>query len=117
MKIRSENNKKKRFVIKLIYLGFAVYLFLLLLSIRYEILMYFSFVGLAVGIFGLIYVSFGIKCPKCKQGWGYMALYGGFFLFLRGLNFVHFAAMILTPNFNRTRYGQSLGSKGNFRKI
>jgi len=99
MKIRSENNKKKRFVIKLIYLGFAVYLFLLLLSIRYEILMYFSFVGLAVGIFGLIYASFGIKCPKCKQGWGYMALYGGFFSIPKRVKFCPFCGYDIDAEF------------------
>ena len=113
MKIRSEINKKKRFSVKLFYLGFGVFIFFSLLSIRYGKPM-FSFLGLiglvgfATGIFGVVYSAYAIKCRKCRQGWGYMALYGAFSLFLRGLNFVHSADIILTLNFSDLAYRYAL---------
>jgi hypothetical protein len=99
MKIRSEINKRKRFAIKLTYLGFAVFLFILLLSLRYEMLVPFSFVGLAIGIFGLIYASFWIKCPKCKQVWGYMALYGGLLSIPKRVKFCPFCGYDIGAEF------------------
>jgi len=95
MKIRSEINKKKRFAVKFIYLGFGSFLFISILSIRYGKPM-FSFlglmglVGLAIGIFGIIYPAYAIKCPKCEQGWGYMALYGGLFSIPKRVKFCPF---------------------------
>lgn len=99
MKIRSELNKRKRFAVKLIYLGFALFLFILLLSIRYKMLMFFSFVGFAIGIFGFIYANFGIKCPKCKQVWGYMALYGAFFSIPKRVRFCPFCGYDIDAEF------------------
>ncbi len=104
MKIRSEINKKKRFFVKLVYLGFAVFIFVSLLSIRYGKPM-FSFlgliglVGLAMGIFGAIYPAYGIKCPKCRQGWGYMALYGGFFSIPKRVKFCPFCGYDIDAEF------------------
>ena len=84
MKIRSEINKKKRFAVKIVYLGFAIFLFISILSIRYGRSMFsflglISLVGFAVGIYGATYATYRIKCPKCKEGWGYIAMHGGFF--------------------------------------
>jgi tetratricopeptide (TPR) repeat protein len=69
MKIRSEISKKKRLVIILLYSGFAVFLFLLLLSIRYEKLTYISFGGLAIILLAWVYTFYGIKCPRDPEAY------------------------------------------------
>ena len=104
MKIRSEINKKKRVAVKIIYMGFAFYLFTFFLSIRYRKPM-FSFlglvglVGLAIGIFGTIYSAYAIKCPKCKEGWGHMAWYGGFFSIPKRVKFCPFCGYDIDAEF------------------
>ena len=95
MKIRSEINKKKRFAVKFIYLGFGSFLFISILSIRYgkpmiSFLGFMGLVGLAIGLFGIVYAVYAIKCPNCEQGWGYMALYGGLFSIPKRVNFCPF---------------------------
>jgi hypothetical protein len=100
MKIRSEIGKKKRFAIMLLYSGFAVFLFLLLLSIRYEVLTYISFGGLAVILFAWAYAFYGIKCPKCKERWGFMAMYGGgFFSISKKIRFCPFCGCNVDTEF------------------
>ena len=69
MKIRSEISKKKRLVIILLYSGFAVFLFLLLLSIRYEMLTYISLGGLAIILLAWVYAFYGIKCPRDPEAY------------------------------------------------
>jgi hypothetical protein len=64
-------------------IGFAASLFISIPSIRYgkpmfSLLGLVGLAGLAVGFFGAIFSVYGIKCPKCKKGWGYVAS-GGFF--------------------------------------
>ncbi len=99
MEIRSKINKMKRFVIILLYLGSAVFLFLLLLSIRYEKLTYISFGGLAVVLFAWAYAFYAIKCPKCKERWGYMAMYGGLFSIPKRIRFCPFCGYDIDAEF------------------
>ncbi len=104
MKIRSEINKKKRFAITVIYSGFAVFLFVSILSIRYGKSMFsrlgfISLVGLAIGIFGAIYSVYAIKCPKCKQGWSHIALNGGLFSISKRVKFCPFCGQDVDAEF------------------
>ncbi len=104
MKIRSEINSKKRFAIMITYFGFAFFLFVSILSMRYgksmsSLLGLISLVGLAIGIFGLFYSVYAIKCPKCKQRWGYMALYGGLFSIPKSVKFCPFCGHDIDAEF------------------
>ena len=37
-----------------------------------------SFVGFGAAFIAIFYAQIGIKCPSCRNSWGYIAMYKGF---------------------------------------
>jgi len=77
MTIRALINKKKRMISIIIYSGFAIFLIGIVLGIRSNTFPIIAMVGFGVAFIALGYAFFGIRCPKCKGQWGYIAMYSG----------------------------------------
>jgi hypothetical protein len=63
-------------------------------------LIYISFVGLAIMLLAWAHAFYGIKCPKCKERWGFLAMYGGgFFSVSKKIRFCPFCGHDLDAEF------------------
>ena len=77
MTIRSLINEKKRKISLTLYSGFTAFIvgiFLIPVNRIFFILALFAF---AVVFITMIYAFYRVRCPRCNNSWGYIAMYPG----------------------------------------
>ena len=77
MTIRALINEKKRMISIITYSGFAIFFIGIVFGIQSNTFPIIAMVGFGVAFVTLAYAFFGIRCPKCKGQWGYIAMYAG----------------------------------------
>jgi hypothetical protein len=77
MTIRSLLDKKKRFISIITYSGFVIFIGGIIYGILKNELPVIGLVGFGVAFVTMLYAVWGIRCPKCKGQWGYIAMYSG----------------------------------------
>ncbi len=74
MSIRSEINKTKRTLDMIACVGFALFLFSLVLIEKAPFLPAIAIAGFAIFFGAITYSFYGIKCLKCKGPFGYVVV-------------------------------------------
>lgn len=59
------------------YSGFAILLIGIVFGIQSNTFPIIAMVGFGVAFVTIVYAFFGMRCPKCKGQWGYIAMYSG----------------------------------------
>ncbi len=84
MTIRSLINKKKRNFMLVTYGGFIVFIVGMVVRANSKTIPVVALLGFVVALLGfcaafgaMVYAMFGFRCPRCKEAWGYVALYTG----------------------------------------
>jgi hypothetical protein len=77
MTIRNLLDKKKRTVSIITYTGFVIFIAGMFFGVGKNELPVIGLVGFGVAFITVVYAFFGIRCPKCGGGWGYIAMYLG----------------------------------------
>ena len=77
MTIRALLNKKKRMISIITYSGLAIFLIGIVFGIQSNIFPIIGMVGFGLAFIALGYGFFGIRCPKCKGQWEYIAMGSG----------------------------------------
>ncbi len=77
MTIRDMLNKKKRDAAMIYFVAFAILAIsiLMMISINYKPIILFVVIASIIWFLSLLYLFFGIRCPKCSNNWGSMTAY------------------------------------------
>lgn len=59
------------------YSGFVILFAGIIYDVGKNELPVIGLVGFSVAFITILYAFFGIRCPKCKGRWGYIAMYSG----------------------------------------
>jgi len=102
MTIRSLTNARKRKVFLVIYSCLSVCIIGILLRHIHPTLIIFAVLGFAGLFITLIYTYYkGIRCPKCENAWGFLAIQtGGPFSLSKELRFCPFCGVNLDSDLN-----------------
>jgi hypothetical protein len=102
MTIRSLTNVRKKKVFLILYSFMAVFIIGVLLGYIHPTLIILCILGFAGVFVTLIYTYYkGIRCPKCDNAWGFLAMQtGGPFSLSKKLKFCPFCGVNLDSNLN-----------------
>jgi hypothetical protein len=70
-------NKKKRWILILLFISFTLFVLGIVITAILPLFTLAALWGFGIFFVTLLYTYFGIRCPKCRRSWGNLAMSGG----------------------------------------